>query len=172
MVNSWCVAVGSSAASFGNLGTMRVATVPSKQSDIWQPRERIAESLLKDGYCYKYDISLPLSVFYDSITVMRERLGNDVTRVVGYGHIGDGNMHLNITSPEYSQEVMDKIEPYLYEFTSQHKGSISAEHGLGFKKRNFIHFSKADSAIYLMKDIKKVFDPQGIMNPYKVLPDN
>jgi len=149
-----------------------VATVPSKQSEIWQLRERIAESLLKDGYCYKYDISLPLSVFYDSITVMRERLGDDVTRVVGYGHIGDGNMHLNITTPEYSQDVMDKIEPYLYEFTSKHKGSISAEHGLGFKKRNFIHFSKADSAIHLMKEIKKVFDPQGIMNPYKVLPDN
>jgi len=148
-----------------------VATVPSKQSEIWQLRERIAESLLKDGYCYKYDISLPLSVFYDSITVMRERLGNDVTRVVGYGHIGDGNMHLNVTSPQYSQEVMDKIEPYLYEFTSQHRGSISAEHGLGFKKRNFIHFSKSDSAIHLMKEIKKVFDPQGIMNPYKVLPD-
>ena len=44
-------------------------------------------------------------MFYDSITVMRERLGDSVTRVVGYGHIGDGNMHLNITSPEYSQQV-------------------------------------------------------------------
>ena len=149
-----------------------VATVPSKQSEIWQLRERIAESLLKDGYCYKYDISLPLSVFYDSITVMKERLGSDVTRVVGYGHIGDGNMHLNITTPEYSQHVMDRIEPFLYQWTSQHRGSISAEHGLGFKKRNFMHFSKDDSAIHLMKQIKQVFDPHGIMNPYKVLPDS
>jgi len=148
-----------------------VATAPSKQAEIWQLRERIAESLLKDGYCYKYDISLPLSVFYDSITVMRQRLEGQVTRVVGYGHIGDGNMHLNITTPEYSQQVMDQIEPYLYEFTSQHRGSISAEHGLGFKKRNFIHFSKSDSAVRLMKQLKTVFDPQGIMNPYKVLPD-
>ena len=80
-----------------------VATAPSKQGEIWQLRERIAEALLRDGYCYKvtlildilllsvvnpnniqYDISLPLSVFYDSITVMRERLAGDpVTRVVG-----------------------------------------------------------------------------------------
>ena len=82
-----------------------VATAPSKQSEIWQLRERIAEALLKDGYCYKYDISLPLSVFYDSITVMRERLGSEVTRVVGYGHIGDGNMHLNITSPQVSPRL-------------------------------------------------------------------
>jgi len=149
-----------------------VATVPSKQGEIWQLRERLAEALMKDGYCYKYDISLPLSVFYESILVMKERLGNNVTRVVGYGHIGDGNMHLNITTPEYKQDVMDKIEPFLYEWTSRHKGSISAEHGLGFKKRNFIHFSKSDSAIFLMKQIKSVFDPKGIMNPYKVLPDN
>jgi len=149
-----------------------VATAPSKQGEIWQLRERLAEALMKDGYCYKYDISLPMSVFYESILVMKERLGKDVTRVVGYGHIGDGNMHLNITTPEYKQDVMDKIEPYLYEWTSKYKGSISAEHGLGFKKRNFIHFSKSDSAIFLMKQIKGVFDPKGIMNPYKVLPDN
>ena len=84
-----------------------VATAPSKQSEIWQLRERIAEALLKDGYCYKYDISLPLSVFYDSITVMKERLGREVTRVVGYGHIGDGNMHLNITSPAVSQAGLE-----------------------------------------------------------------
>ena len=71
----------------------------------------------------------------------------------------------------YYDQVMDQIEPYLYEFTSQHRGSISAEHGLGFKKRNFIHFSKSDSAVRLMKQLKTVFDPQGIMNPYKVLPD-
>ena len=86
-----------------------VATAPSKQSEIWQLRERIAEALLRDGYCYKYDISLPLSVFYDSITVMKERLGSEVTRVVGYGHIGDGNMHLNITSPAVSQAGLQRV---------------------------------------------------------------
>lgn len=57
-------------------------------------------------------------------------------RCVGYGHVGDGNMHLNITSKEYDQQVMDKIEPFLYEWTSKHKGSISAEHG---KDNNVLH---------------------------------
>merc|ERR1719242_1711103 len=158
--------------STGIVSDGTVANSPSHQQQLWPLRERIAEALLRDGYCYKYDISLPLSVFYDSVTVMRERLeGKGATRVVGYGHVGDGNMHLNITTPEYSQEVMDGIEPFLYEWTSGHRGSISAEHGLGFKKRNFIHFSKSDSAVALMKQIKQVFDPKGIMNPYKVLPD-
>ena len=61
---------------------------------------------------------------------MKARLGDDIVRCVGYGHIGDGNMHLNITSRQYNQEVMDKIEPYLYQWTSEQKGSISAEHGM------------------------------------------
>lgn len=82
-----------------------------------------------------------------------------------------GNLHLNITSPEYSTEVMDKIEPFLYDWVANHKGSISAEHGLGFKKKNFIYHSKSKSAVHLMKDIKRTFDPNMILNPYKVLPD-
>ena len=64
-----------------------------------------------------------------SVTVMQERLGSDVIRCVGYGHVGDGNMHLNITSKDYDKNILDKIEPFLYEYTSNVHGSISAEHG-------------------------------------------
>ena len=60
---------------------------------------------------------------------MKERLGTDVIRCVGYGHVGDGNMHLNMTSKTYDKDVLAKIEPYLYEWTSNVNGSISAEHG-------------------------------------------
>ena len=60
---------------------------------------------------------------------MQERLGSDVIRCVGYGHVGDGNMHLNITTKDYDKNVLDKIEPFLYEYTSKVHGSISAEHG-------------------------------------------
>jgi len=52
------------------------------------------------------------------------------------------------------------------------RGSISAEHGLGFKKRQYIYHSKSKSAVKVMKDIKKIFDPKGILNPYKTLPDD
>ena len=62
---------------------------------------------------------------------MKERLGTDVIRCVGYGHVGDGNMHLNMTSKTYDKDVLAKIEPYLYEWTSNVNGSISAEHGKG-----------------------------------------
>lgn len=65
---------------------------------------------------------------------MQERVGDLATRVVGYGHIGDGNMHLNITSPKYDDKLMKAIEPYLYEWTSKFKGSVSAEHGKRLKE--------------------------------------
>ncbi len=65
-----------------------------------------------------------------SVIAMRERVRDtDAIRCVGYGHIGDGNMHLNITSKQFDPRILDKIEPFLFEFTRQHGGSISAEHG-------------------------------------------
>lgn len=83
---------------------------------------------------------------------------------------GDGNIHLNITSKEFDKEILNSIEPFVYEWTSQVGGSVSAEHGIGFKKRNALHFCKTPTAIQLMHQIKKVMDPNGILNPYKVLP--
>lgn len=80
-------------------------------------------------------------------------------------------MHLNIAVKEFSQDVLERIEPYIYEYTSSLKGSISAEHGVGFRKPKYIHYSKSSAAIGLMKDIKRMMDPNGILNPYKVLPD-
>lgn len=85
---------------------------------------------------------------------------------------GDGNLHLNITSPSKDPALLAAIEPYVYEWTSQWKGSISAEHGLGLKKRNYIYYSKPSEAVALMRSIKAMLDPKGILNPYKTLPDN
>lgn len=83
---------------------------------------------------------------------------------------GDGNIHLNITVKEFSERVLKRIEPFVYEYTSKLRGSVSAEHGIGFRKPKYIHYSKSQPAIELMKDIKKLMDPKGILNPYKVLP--
>merc|ERR1712232_1514481 len=76
-----------------------VATEPGKIKKVWEVRERITEALKHDGYIYKYDISLPLQDLYKLVEDTRERLKEegDVIRVVGYGHVGDCNLHLNIT---------------------------------------------------------------------------
>ena len=66
---------------------------------------------------------------------MQDKLGSDVIRCVGYGHVGDGNMHLNITSKVYDKTILDKIEPFLYKYTSKVHGSISAEHGKNYQEK-------------------------------------
>lgn len=148
-----------------------VASEPSKIKQIWEVRERITEALRHDGYVYKYDISLPLPKLYDVVEDTRKRFEGTggVTRVVGFGHIGDGNLHLNITGPKYDEEVMKSLEPWLWEWTQDVKGSISAEHGIGFKKRDVINYSKTPEATDLMAKLKDTMDPLGILNPYKMV---
>lgn len=149
-----------------------VATEESKIKALWSMRERITEALTHDGYTYKYDVSLPVEQLYQLVTDMREHLAGRAKSVVGYGHVGDGNLHLNVTSAAKDPSLLAAIEPFVYEWTAKCSGSISAEHGLGLRKRNYIYYSKAPPAVALMGDIKAMLDPKGILNPYKTLPDN
>ncbi|XP_071946009.1 D-2-hydroxyglutarate dehydrogenase, mitochondrial-like isoform X2 [Antedon mediterranea] len=153
----------------GSVENGTVAMDTTQMQSLWAVRERIAEALQHDGAVYKYDISLPMDAYYKIVEDMRERMKGVAIRVVGYGHVGDGNLHLNVTAPELSIKVLDLIEPYLFEVTEKNRGSISAEHGLGFKKKNFIGYSKKPEVVSLMKDLKKIFDPNGILNPYKTI---
>eukprot|EP00127_Corallochytrium_limacisporum_P001355 Clim_evm11s53 gene=Clim_evmTU11s53 len=137
---------------------------------IWDIREGVAESLKRDGYCYKYDVSIPVDRLYDLVVDMRERCGDLARWVVGYGHVGDGNLHLNITSDGKNDELLARIEPFVYEWVNQHQGSVSAEHGIGYMKPGALHYSKDPLTIDYMRRLKQVFDPKGILNPYKVLP--
>ncbi|ESR38837.1 D-2-hydroxyglutarate dehydrogenase [Citrus sinensis] len=141
----------------------------NQASSFWRIREGIAEALMKAGAVYKYDLSLPIEKMYDLVEKMRQRLG-ETAKVIGYGHLGDGNLHLNISAPRYDDMIFAQIEPYVYEWTSEHRGSISAEHGLGLMKANKIFYSKSPKTVQLMSSIKKLLDPNGILNPYKVLP--
>ncbi|CAL8274529.1 unnamed protein product [Merluccius merluccius] len=149
-----------------------VATEDAKVKALWSLRERVTEALTHDGFTYKYDVSLPVERIYQLVTAMRTHLGGRARSVVGYGHVGDGNLHLNVTSPARDPALLAAIEPFVYEWTAGCRGSVSAEHGLGLKKRNFIYYSKPRAAVGLMGDIKTLLDPKGILNPYKTLPDD
>lgn len=138
--------------------------------ELWNLRENIGVALRMDGYTYKYDISVPLEMYNVAVELLRERLGNQVVRVCGFGHMGDSNLHLNATTPTFSAEVLAKIEPFLYEWTVQQRGSISAEHGIGVHKKKFLHLAKSDAVLRTMRSIKQSLDPRGILNPYKVIP--
>ncbi|KAK9456415.1 hypothetical protein V1511DRAFT_497490 [Dipodascopsis uninucleata] len=147
--------------------------------NLWTWREGIPESLGKTGGVYKYDVSIPLDELYKLVEDTRVRLqeagfeiGTEnslIVNVVGYGHLGDGNLHLNVAVTHYDKSVEKILEPWVYEWIEKRHGSISAEHGLGFAKRKYLKYSKDQSMIKLMKTVKQVYDPDGIMNPYKYI---
>ncbi|KAG6394579.1 hypothetical protein SASPL_145168 [Salvia splendens] len=146
-----------------------VAQDINQASSFWRIREGVPEALLKAGATYKYDLSLPPEKMYNLVEEMRQRLGT-AANVVAYGHLGDGNLHLNISTKQYDDNILAKIEPFVYEWTSKQRGSISAEHGIGLMKANKLHYSNSTEVVQVMAAIKKVLDPSGILNPYKVLP--
>ncbi|XP_013785985.1 D-2-hydroxyglutarate dehydrogenase, mitochondrial-like [Limulus polyphemus] len=149
-------------------GTM--SSDPGHVRELWDVRERAAEALLHDGYVYSYDLSLPSKAYYHIVPVMKDRLGSKVKRCAGYGHVGDGNLHLNITTQDYDPEVIKLIEPFVYDWTTKNGGSISAEHGMGIKRCPYLSLAKSPNSIKLMKDLKALIDPKCILNPYKVFP--
>jgi (R)-2-hydroxyglutarate---pyruvate transhydrogenase len=146
---------------------------------LWGWREGITEAIGHFGGTYKYDLSIPLSELYSLVEETRERLssagliGDDDSYpslgVVGYGHMGDSNLHLNIPVRRYTKEVEAALEPWVYEWIKKRNGSISAEHGLGIAKKAYIGYSRSETMIRLMKQIKDLYDPKGIMNPYKYI---
>ena len=91
--------------------------------------------------------------------------------MLGYGHLGDGNLHLNVSSPTgYHPALLAVVEPIVYEWTAAAKGSVAAEHGVGAMKPEQLAYSKPGAAIEIMRGVKAMLDPKGILNPYKVLP--
>ena len=106
---------------------------------------------------------------YALVTAMRARLPH-TARTVGYGHVGDGNLHLNIVTPKHDPSVHELIEPFVYEWTRDVRGSVSAEHGIGQMKTGAIKYSKDEVSLTLMRNLKSLLDPVGILNPYKTLP--
>ncbi|KAF7877047.1 uncharacterized protein EAF02_008267 [Botrytis sinoallii] len=147
--------------------------------DLWSWREGIPESLGHWGGVYKYDLSIPLKELYQLVEDVREKIteagligdteDHPVVGVVGYGHMGDSNLHLNVATRSYDKRVEKVLEPFVYEWIAKRNGSISAEHGLGLAKKNYIGYSRSETMIGLMKGIKNLYDPNGIMNPYKYI---
>ncbi|KAI0399921.1 hypothetical protein F4802DRAFT_587233 [Xylaria palmicola] len=154
-----------------------VAQDETQIKSLWSQREGITECVGHFGGTYKYDVSIPLQDLYRLVEDTRARveaaglMGDTdefpVVEVVGYGHMGDCNLHLNVAVRRYDKRVEEVLEPFVYEWIGKVNGSISAEHGIGIAKKQYLGFSRNETMISLMKQIKKLYDPNGIMNPYK-----
>ena len=150
-----------------------IAHDSAQSAAIWRVREGITGALGRAGAVYKYDVSIPLHELYDLVEDTRARLAPLGAEVTGFGHLGDGNLHLNVYTPgvfEQRADVLGAIEPFVYEWIAARRGSISAEHGIGVMKPNYLHMSKAPPMIELMRGVKALLDPHNILNPGKVLP--
>lgn len=142
---------------------------------LWAWREGIAEALGHVGGVYKYDVSIPLKEMYQLVDDTRTRIieagllgdtdQHPVVEVVGYGHMGDSNLHLNVSTRHYDERVEKVLEPFVYEWIAEREGSISAEHGLGLAKKKYIGYSRNDTMVGLMKQIKNLYDPVSLFIP-------
>lgn len=121
---------------------------------LWSLREDVAVGLGRAGRVYKYDLSLPQARMYELVEVTRERVADrsDAT-VVGYGHLGDCNLHLNVSTPTDAPCLRDRLEPFLFEWTAAAGGSLSAEHGLGQSKAKFMGLQRSPEVIAVMRQV-------------------
>ncbi|CDW78252.1 d-lactate dehydrogenase mitochondrial precursor [Stylonychia lemnae] len=147
----------------------------SQIETVWKIREGISMATANNGFTVKFDVSLQSQDFADIIDKTQDLIGSKAI-MIGHGHIGDGNLHLNCTikgfdNKELLKELQKQLEPFVFDYINDKKGSISAEHGIGLQKVNYLPQSKQKEQIQYMKMIKNAFDPHGIMNPYKVLTD-
>jgi len=141
---------------------------------MWEIRESCNPMVLSKGYIYKYDISLPVGDFQDFIAEMKGRIRDHPTaQMVTWGHVADGNMHFNVVTPgshELDEALKESIEPSIFESVVRRGGSVSAEHGLGQCKNNYLPMAKGKIALQLMHSMKTSLDPNRILNPGKYLP--
>ncbi|HAG91549.1 MAG TPA: FAD-binding oxidoreductase, partial [Bdellovibrionales bacterium] len=151
-----------------------LAQSPQQAKELWSYREDISECATPFSP-YKNDISVRISKvpgFLESTESLLKKEYPDL-RVVWFGHIGDGNLHINILKPE----SMDKTEflskcahasELLFQSLQKFEGSISAEHGVGIVKKPYLEFTRSKAEVEIFRGIKKSFDPDGILNPGKI----
>jgi FAD/FMN-containing dehydrogenase len=153
-----------------------IAQSDSQAKALWKLRELISEAQALEGPNIKHDVSIPISqipgfIRQTDAELLRARPG---VRTVTFGHVGDGNVHYNVSGPEgVAPDVFIKetagINRLVHDSVARFSGSISAEHGLGQLKREEIRRYKSPLELELMRRIKSALDPHGIMNPGKVL---
>ena len=153
-----------------------IAANSTQFKEFWGLRENITESLSSHGQVRKNDISLAIDKLEGFVTALESLLKTMQPKdmeLVLFGHIGDGNLHINYVSPK-SRDSKDfqasarAIEEKIFALLTDFKGSISAEHGIGLTKKKDLHFTRTKDEVEWMRKTKKMWDPVGILNPGKI----
>jgi len=159
----------------GLVNDATIARNENQRQALWAIRELTPESEIKAGAAYKSDISIPLehmTDFYHRAAKAAEDIVPGV-KIFGFGHLGDGNLHYNLSIPDEGHPDFmaqyPKFDEMLKALLIEYNGSISAEHGIGQKKRSMLQEVKDPAALVAMRAIKAALDPNGIMNPGKII---
>ena len=154
-----------------------LAQSDAQAAALWRLREGITESLAPHRP-YKNDVSVKVSAVPAFLHEMQALLAHEYPHieVVWFGHIGDGNLHINVLRPDDLDEAAfiaqcEHVTKLLAATLNHHGGSISAEHGIGLVKRAYLESTRTAAEILLMKGVRKAFDPNGILNPGKLFAD-
>ena len=164
-----------SLAEDGHVVDGLISQSEGQAAELWRWREGISEAIA--GHTpYKNDLSVRISrvpEFLEALQTLVDHHYPDF-RVLWFGHIGDGNLHMNVLRPEdWSiddfRAACDKLSPEVFRLVGEFGGSISAEHGVGLLKRDYLDRIKTAAELDLLRSVKRAFDPDGILNPGKVL---
>ena len=137
-----------------------VADDETRRRDLWRYRESITEAINAVGVPHKMDVTLPLTqlaAFCDEVVRVTAP-----HRTFRFGHVGDGNIHVNVVGPGPDDETVDDA---VFRLVASMGGSISAEHGIGTAKNRWLHLSRSEAELAAMRAIKHALDPEGILNP-------
>jgi FAD/FMN-containing dehydrogenase len=146
-----------------------VATDRPGRERLWAYRERHTEAVSALGIPHKLDVTVPIGRLADFDTEVRQtvrQVAPDATLIV-WGHVGDGNLHVNVVGPPPDDDTVDDA---VIRLVASMGGSISAEHGIGRAKTAWLHLVRAPAELQVLADVKAALDPSGILNPGVLLP--
>ena len=148
----------------------------AQAAELWTLREGISESLSATGLPHKNDIALPIAELEAFCAELDQFFAESYPgwEIALFGHIGDGNLHVNVMKPDdLSKEAFlartHEADHAIFTLVKKHHGSISAEHGIGLLKKDYLAYSRAPAELALMRAIKRALDPENLMNPGKIL---
>lgn len=148
-----------------------IASSRSQRDAIWNIREDIEALGMALMPAAIFDISLPIrkmEAYVDRLMSSVRAAWGDEARLIVFGHLGDGNLHVIVSPRPWSDEARQQAEKMVYEPLAEIGGAVSAEHGIGLEKRDYLHLSRSPEEIALMKALKLTLDPKGVLNPGKI----
>ncbi len=149
-----------------------IAASKAQRAGIWKVREDVEGIFFATAPACTFDVSLPIvamDAYVKAIQQEAARRWNDETRVLVFGHIGDGNLHIVVAPRPWGETSRHEAETIVYEPLRALAGSVSAEHGIGLEKRDWLGVSRTANEIAMMRQLKAMLDPLGLLNPGKVL---